>query len=985
MDSNQPNVTVSKIISAIFALALLATASANIFAQESADNEGIDEIIVTGIRASLQDAINKKRNAEDIRDVINAEDIGKLPDQNVADALQRITGIQIGRSFGEGNEVSVRGIAANRIELNGQTQVGTGASRSISEFSGLPAEMFSSLEVIKTPSAKETEGGLGAIIRLNTRKPLDQRGAGSYSNAKIENMYADRSDNSIPGGSIYHTQRWNLDSGARFGMNVNVTRTGRKARQDYALLKGWQAQNQNKGGSCAANLANSDDECFEFNGVEGTQDYVLDPVTGQITDLGDAMFVPMQTAFAANLQDRTNTSFRSTLQYQTEDGSDWVLDMSRAEAERRDQRYQYTTSFNGRQLNRDYRGEDLVITASQTAIAGTVGAIKPNGQVDRGTGLNIQASRAPYDGTTTTFALSNDRQLSDRLTMYAQLAYGKGEQMNDQIYATAVHGVWNQLPFVQYDFRGTDVPSIIPNQRTTDGLGTETRVDFMDPSIHKLSGVLYQDQHENNVDKAFKMDFDYELDFGAFNQLEFGFRIAERTGERYRNRGKDNNGNNTEGDGILAGLMFPALEEYIPGRIITMPFTDMLDGASGDFLTDYVAIDADWLMNMGDEMETIGGTVKARDNTWGFETKEETKAVYLMGNFGGVIGNLGGVFDGMEYSGNVGARYVQTDQTASANELMGDGTFVPTTETASYNNFLPSLNFSIDLTGKLKMRFGASRALARAPMRDIAPMTTLYFFTQSGNTGNKNLVPEKVTGYDLSFEYYMDNGGLFSAAMFQKSYKDAIEDGFLQRCQLANEGEAEDFRAPVDICPESTDLDPLPGPENELWSHIEYNLQTKVNAGDTTLKGVELAFQQPLTMLPAPFDKTGVQLNYTFTDSDLLQLTKYGYPVGLQDFSENSYNAVLWYEDDKLEARIAYNWRDDYYDTLTQANAAQFQKPYGQLDVSLGYHFTKDIVARLSVKNVQNEAERYYQEIEERFLGYKLNDTMVNFSIQAVL
>ena len=79
----------------MFALALLATASVNITAQESADDEGIDEIIVTGIRASLQDAINKKRNAEDIRDVINAEDIGKLPDQNVADALQRITGVQI--------------------------------------------------------------------------------------------------------------------------------------------------------------------------------------------------------------------------------------------------------------------------------------------------------------------------------------------------------------------------------------------------------------------------------------------------------------------------------------------------------------------------------------------------------------------------------------------------------------------------------------------------------------------------------------------------------------------------------------------------------------------------------------------------------------------------------------------------------------------------------------------------------------------------
>ena len=130
-------------------------------------DEAIEEVIVTGIRASLQDAIAKKRNADDIRDVINAEDVGKLPDSNVAEALQRITGVQIGRAFGEGSEVSVRGIAANRIELNGQTQVGTGASRSITTFSSLPAEMFSSLEVIKTPTADEVEGGLGAIIRLN--------------------------------------------------------------------------------------------------------------------------------------------------------------------------------------------------------------------------------------------------------------------------------------------------------------------------------------------------------------------------------------------------------------------------------------------------------------------------------------------------------------------------------------------------------------------------------------------------------------------------------------------------------------------------------------------------------------------------------------------------------------------------------------------------------------------------------------------------
>ena len=149
MQSNCIHKKMQNLVSKIVMGSLLLGVTSTLNAQTS--DEAIEEVIVTGIRASLQDAIAKKRSADDIRDVINAEDIGKLPDKNVAEALQRITGVQIGRSFGEGSEVSVRGIAANRIELNGQTQVGTGAARAVTTFSSLPAEMFSSLEVIKTP------------------------------------------------------------------------------------------------------------------------------------------------------------------------------------------------------------------------------------------------------------------------------------------------------------------------------------------------------------------------------------------------------------------------------------------------------------------------------------------------------------------------------------------------------------------------------------------------------------------------------------------------------------------------------------------------------------------------------------------------------------------------------------------------------------------------------------------------------------------
>jgi TonB-dependent receptor len=966
------NSFLSRCISLVLLSPIALVLSGSIFAQQAATGDEIDEVIVTGIRASLQDAISKKRNADDIRDVINAEDVGKLPDQNVADALQRITGIQIGRSMGEGSEVAIRGISSNRVELNGQTQVGTGASRSISTFANLPAEMFSSLEVIKSPSADETEGGLGGIIRLNTRKPLD--GKGLYLSGNIEGINYDRVGETSPAAGIYTVNRWDLDSGSRFGMSLNVTQKEYQQRQDKVELKGWSAQN-----GTGLDL--------DGNGIVN-ESYVQND-DGQITSLNDAAFTPLQTAFAANLMDRTSSALRTSLQYMTADGSDWMLDASYAESERRDLRYQHTTSFNSRTIGRDFR--DVTYTADQTAIAGTVGNIKANGQTDRGTGFNIQASRAPYDGKTTTFALTNERMINDRLTMKAQASYAKGEQVNDQLYATVVGGKFAELPFVVYDFgSGNDIPTVIPHQRGTAPLTDETRINFMDPLIHKLNGVAYQDQHEQNIDTAFKVDFDYDVDFGAVNLLEFGLRVSERTGDRYRNRGKDNQ--NNPDDGILGGLFFDSgndntdLEDVLPGRIITMPYgDDMFDGASGDWVTDYLAIDADWIMNMGDEMEVAGGTVRVFEPEWGYSTQEDTQAAYLKANFAGVI--EGAMFDGVSYSGNIGGRYVKTDTKAGAYDYVEFDDVL--TQTGGYNTFLPSFNATFAMTDDFLVRLAAYKTIGRPRMADIAPLTVLYSFTQSGRRGNVDLTPEQVTNYDISFEYYIPDGGLLSLAWYSKSFKNAIEDGFVQACLPSKSNEAETVRATQDQCPNTlipavTQVDDN-GDPLLINPDIYYNLNTKLNVGTSRLNGIEFAFTKDLSMLPAPFNNTGVQLNYTFTDSSLLQRTRNGYPVGLQDFSENSYNAIAYYEDDRYEARIAYNWRDEYYDTLTQGNAAAIRKPYGQLDFSARYKFNKKWSLGLSVVNINNEANEAYQEIEERFLWYKLNDTQYRLTLRGQL
>lgn len=169
------------------ALATALAFSTPALAQDAApegDAEAKDEIVVTGIRASLERAADIKREADQVLDVITAEDVGKLPDANVAEALQRVTGVQITRVFGEGQSVSVRGLQQVRVEVDGRTLLGWSARLSppendqLGRSSGLdsvPSSLFGRLEVRKSPLASQAEGGLGGTVNLVTPKPLDFR------------------------------------------------------------------------------------------------------------------------------------------------------------------------------------------------------------------------------------------------------------------------------------------------------------------------------------------------------------------------------------------------------------------------------------------------------------------------------------------------------------------------------------------------------------------------------------------------------------------------------------------------------------------------------------------------------------------------------------------------------------------------------------------------------------------------------------------
>lgn len=972
------NVWFTKRIRIFFSAFALIFCSAIALGQENEnETDSIDEVIVTGIKASLMDAINKKKNAADIRDIINAEDVGKLPDQNVAEALQRITGVQIGRDFGEGQEISVRGLSQNRIELNGQTQVGTGASRSVGTFSSLPSEMFSSLEVIKTPGADEVEGSLGAIIRLNTRRPLSHNRLSAWG--ALESKYTDRSGKSTPKGNIYIANQWRDTGNGDFGASINVSYHDRSPRQDYIRLNGWSPQNGH-----GLDL--------DGNGIID-EAMVENEDKSQIVQLNDAAFRPLQTKIAANQQYRTDSSVKMAFDWVSETGSEWNLDFNYSKGERRDSRYQYTASINGRQFaprgNNPGDFVDTVFTENQTAIASTIGALRANGSLVRGLGLNFQASRNPYEGETKSFLLKNERMLNHRLTMKTQLAGSWGEQTQDQIFATVVTP-WAQLPRLTYDFgAGTDIPNIIMYGRSGE-LNDENRIDFTNYNQHLLNGVSYQNQNESNSDKSLRVDLDYETDWdtviGNIDMIEFGLRSSIRLGGRDRDKVQDTR--NSLEDGTLGGLMLAQFEEVFPGRVVTMPHSDLLDDATGDFPKNYIAIDADWMMDMGDEMMNTGGSVQVPEETWGYDTEEKTNAIYLKANFSGFLDDG---FNGVSYEGNIGLRYVQTQQIGAAYRVVDDVPFLDQAET-DYHNLLPNFLVTFSLVeNELLLRVGAAKKMARPAMRDYVPQTTLYSYTQSGNSGNKDLVPEEVDAYDISLEYYLpENNGRLSLAAFYFGKSNVIQDGYRSQCYVADGNTGSEVRDSGINCGDETlfqadvltdfyslvDGEEVNEPRVLDSNMIFYNLATKLNKGDAKVEGLEVAYVKPsFESLPYPFNGLGFQANYTLTKTDVQQPTRTGFNIGLQDFSENSYNVAVTYENDGVQGRIAYNYRDDYYDELTQANAALIQKPYGQVDAKLSYKITDKWTLGISAVNFVNAPEEYYQEIEERLVDYTLNDT----------
>lgn len=774
--------------------------------------EDAGEIVVSGIRESLTKSLDVKRSSPRIVDAISSEDVGKFPDTNIAESVQRITGVQINRTRGEGRTVNIRGLPSNftLVTLNGRTipnaLFDSAASRSF-DFSTLPSEFVSTLEVFKSPSAEVEDGGLSGVVNVRTPRALELRKHGLTLAAEAQ--YESNSGKVTPRLSALYTGAI-LDN--RLGVTLGLA---------YSRRKPEAQQNE-------VNYTT----VTEGQGLRGRGRMDLNG-DGVIED-GRQVRIPDSVFYTIYQEDIERISAIGALEFKPSESLTLTLDSFFSDLSIRSTRNPSNNQFYGALSVRSAKTEVIggIETATQFEVEGA--DVRNNGRLEDSDG---------YIWSTNLGA----RWAKDSWTVDLSGAYSRSHQTLNNLNIANV-----MLGRARFTARPGDKVSSIEYLNGFE----QTRSNPTTARILNLNGAY---------DRQSK-DRQYEARFDARYDIAGSFLQAIAVGAKYVDRAKyqDNYVLSVAPPGVSAlygGLPAGAT----PGSVSAAPFLGPLQAGSGVFLGSYrgdAIFPTSWLTP--DTRSFVYGLTKdqlvaagayTNDATGITDVSERTLALYGRADFA-----AGPV------SGNVGLRAVRTSQrtvgvrpdlSAITFEIGGGFTRVPPAAPIaverSYWDFLPSLNVKYDLSPELVLRFGASRTLARPNLGEISPTTRADGNDRVITENNPDLAPFRSTNLDATAEWYFARSSLVGASLFYKDIQSLIR------------RESTLLDLPVTyVYPDGT----------RAVQQLQFRRSRLVNGAGVKVKGVELFYQQAFTFLPAPFDGLGAILNYTFIDnSDPRQLT----------------------------------------------------------------------------------------------------------------
>lgn len=911
------------------------------FAQESGDE--VEIISVKGIRSSMIQSMDIKRSSSGIVDAISAEDIGKFPDTNLAESLQRITGISIERSNGEGSKVSARGFGPDRnlVTLNGRQLPTTTGERSF-DFANLAAEGVSGVEVYKTSKADVPTGGIGATINILTHKPLSN--PGQKATFSLEAM----DDSSTNSGGItpqFSGLYSNTSDDGKFGVSISGSFSERESGSQQAKVAFYRSfagiQDTNWSGGNAV-----------WGGVAKDDSQVNRPGDDDIYS------VPQNTIYKFEEQQRTRTNAQLVLQYKPMDNLTATVD------------YTYVTKENDTQSNIISAWYNFGPSNNIWTDGPVASPLVYSETFDNPADVAVGGSDFSVKDETKSLGLNLEWQASDNLKINFD-----HHDSSAKSSPNSPLGSGNEIQLAAFvrQASATDFSGDRPVLSVIGGNSIEAS-DFV------VTGSVFSNTLNEADIAQTQLKGEYILE--QVGSIDFG--VALTTSEN-RARLKNVQRNNWGGEGEPGSFG----DDLFPRASISAQFDDLsggnFDGFNGpvEVLDNYFPFDFNGVRDIAASTLSVQsaalgdcGNSFCPSSDYGSDTdqftKEEMTAVYVQYNHDGEIAE-------MFYDVHFGLRYEETDVTATSAvpeylnaplwngvsevSLVGSGNIVYETKEASYDHTLPSINFNLNVTDDVILRLAYSETIGRPRYNQMIGGTRLDPGARVdggiGSTGNPGLLPLESKNIDFSAEWYYDEGSYVSLGYFTKDVKNDIltlpVDTQLGIVNPANGPYADEARAAVGndttlqrqyIFDTYGATDPnvfldagnivIVG--NEATDNLmNFRVETPQNvAGETGYDGVEFAVQHL-------FGESGFGgiVNYTTTDTDNVHddfvLTPQLAELGISD----SANVVAFYEMDGLSIRAAYNWRDKFIVALVQDGGAgpgpRYIEEYSQLDVTVSY------------------------------------------------
>lgn len=673
-------------------------------ARPAAPSGDVEEVSVTGIRHSIQDAIMTKRESSTIIDAISAEDIGKLPDQNVAETLSRIPGVQISRVEGQGGAVSVRGINLNKLQLNGNSFVGTGANGD-ANLSDIPPELLAGVEVIKAPSADLTEGWLGGVINLKTKRPLDFN-VPVYS-GRAEASYADKARKGGFKFSGFATHTFFNDE---VGVLLNGTYSQSSGRSDQFTTGGW---------TRSANVT-------DVNG-DGVK---------------DTFYMPLRLQQFVDVFTDKRLSVNGTAQWRPSDALTITLD----------------GLYSQRDVFRPLTAAQAVLTPTNV----TNGLILSDGTLAKATfgGVTLRPLLYNEGQNANSDALAlNVAYVQGPWTVHFNASQSQGNALGqDGLSGTSTApGNANVLVARQLNPANTVVANYqIGKNNASPDYSLTGNYNLLDPSQYEIYATFDANYPIKNRGRDAAFDVRYETNWGPLRAIKVGGRI------------ENTKVFSAQANAFYPPLSTydptPATSlrvTEVPGLNYGPLVGNFMDGQSGDFprvlLSGYPQPDI-WRAFLHATPPDLSSVASKQSIN---SVNQQTLAAFIKFEFEDTL-------FGIPYTGDIGLRDVDVHRGSSGFSVVGGATAIPVSVARHFNDPLPNFNLVLKPAEDFDIRLSAAKVTARPPLNTTGVGVSLAPVTNTGNAGNPDLKPYGATQYDMSVEWYFSSTSMVSFAAFKK-------------------------------------------------------------------------------------------------------------------------------------------------------------------------------------------------------------------------